>query len=197
MRPARSTPAHQTGDLAELVCSNSLRSDDPDHPAGLLKREMEALGSLIIPAAREAALPAGGALAVDRHRFAATVTSAIERHPRITIQREELMSIPDGPVVIATGPLTSEALAGELQQLLGEESLYFYDAMAPDRGCRVARLWRVVLGLALRQGRRRRLPQQPDDRGAILGFRRSGAVRRNRTIEGLRSRALLRGLLAD
>lgn len=131
MRPERSTPAHQTGDLAELVCSNSLRSDDPNHPAGLLKREMEALGSLIVPAARRAAIPAGGALAVDRHVFAAAVTEAVESHPKITVRREELTAIPDGRVVIATGPLTSEALAGELQKLLGEESLYFYDAMAP------------------------------------------------------------------
>lgn len=131
MRPERSTPAHQTGDLAELVCSNSLRSDDPDHPAGLLKREMEALESLIVPAARRAAIPAGGALAVDRNVFAAAVTEAIENHRRITVRREELTAIPDGRVVIATGPLTSEALAAKLQKILGEESLYFYDAMAP------------------------------------------------------------------
>ncbi len=131
MRPVKSTPAHQTGDLAELVCSNSLRSDDPNHPAGLLKREMESLGSLIIPAARAAAIPAGGALAVDRNEFAASVTGAIESHPHITLRREELTKTPDGPAVIATGPLTSQALTQELQDLLGEESLYFYDAMAP------------------------------------------------------------------
>ncbi len=131
MRPRRSTPAHKTGDLAELVCSNSLRSDDPNHPAGLLKREMEALGSLVVAAARQAAVPAGGALAVDRHQFAAEVTAKVEAHPRIQIQREELTEIPEGPVVVATGPLTSPALSERLQSLLGEESLYFYDAIAP------------------------------------------------------------------
>ncbi len=131
MRPERSTPAHKTGDLAELVCSNSLRSDDPNHPAGLLKREMEALGSLVIPTARQSAVAAGGALAVDRYQFSAKVTAAIDNHPRITLRREELTEIPDGPVVIATGPLTSEALSSQLRELLGEQSLYFYDAIAP------------------------------------------------------------------
>lgn len=131
MRPVRSTPAHKTGDLAELVCSNSLRSDDPFHAAGLLKREMEVFGSLIIGSAREAAVPAGAALAVDRDRFAARVTAAIASHPRIELRREEVTSIPEGDAVIGTGPLTSEAMSGRLQELLGSEYLYFYDAIAP------------------------------------------------------------------
>jgi methylenetetrahydrofolate--tRNA-(uracil-5-)-methyltransferase len=131
MRPVRATPAHKTGDLAELVCSNSLRSDDPLHAAGLLKREMEAFGSLIIGTAREAAVPAGSALAVDRDRFAERVTAALEAHPRIEIRREEVTAIPDGDVVIGTGPLTSEAMSARLQEILGSEYLYFYDAIAP------------------------------------------------------------------
>jgi len=146
MRPRRSTPAHKTGDLAELVCSNSLRSDDPQHAAGLLKREMEAFGSLIIGAARQAAVPAGGALAVDRERFAALVTGRLADLPGVEIRREEVTALPpaptsqgeaegasgDGPdVVIATGPLTSDALAARLGEILGSEWLYFYDSIAP------------------------------------------------------------------
>ena len=131
MRPARRTPAHSTGSLAELVCSNSFRSDDPEHAAGLLKREMEGFGSLILRAARNAAVPAGSALAVDRERFASEVTSVLSSHPRIEMRREEVVGMPPGPVVLATGPLTSEALTIALQELLGQEHLYFYDAMAP------------------------------------------------------------------
>jgi methylenetetrahydrofolate--tRNA-(uracil-5-)-methyltransferase len=131
MRPVRGTPAHKTGDLAELVCSNSLRSDDPLHAAGLLKREMEAFGSLIIGKAREASVPAGSALALDRDRFAARVTAAIAGHPRIEMRRGEVTAIPEGEVVLATGPLTSEAMSARLQELLGSEYLYFYDAIAP------------------------------------------------------------------
>jgi methylenetetrahydrofolate--tRNA-(uracil-5-)-methyltransferase len=134
MRPVRGTPAHKTGDLAELVCSNSLRSDDPHHAAGLLKREMEAFGSLIIGKAREASVPAGSALALDRDRFAALVTAAIAGHPRIELRRDEVTEIPPGEdteVVLATGPLTSEAMSARLQELLGSEYLYFYDAIAP------------------------------------------------------------------
>lgn len=131
MRPVQSTPAHKSGDFAELVCSNSLRSDDPLHAAGLLKREMEAFGSLIIGAARTAAVPAGGALAVDRDRFAAEVTRILEEHPAITIERHEVTELPEGDVVLATGPLTSEAMSQILLGLLGDEYLYFYDAIAP------------------------------------------------------------------
>ena len=131
MRPVKSTPAHKTGDLAELVCSNSLRSDDPHHAAGLLKREMEALDSLVVGAARRAAVPAGSALAVDRERFAAEITGALAAEPRVEIRRDEVLDIPDGDVVIATGPLTSEAMSAALTRLLGGEYLYFYDAIAP------------------------------------------------------------------
>ncbi len=131
MRPGRSTPAHQTDRCAELVCSNSLRSDDPLHAAGLLKREMERLGSLVIAAARAAAVPAGSALAVDRDRFAARVTETLLGMPGIEIRREEVRELPAGDVVLATGPLTSPALAGVLAGLLGDEHLYFYDSIAP------------------------------------------------------------------
>src|SRR5215470_6035538 len=119
MRPGRGTPAHKGGDFAELVCSNSLRSDDPHHAAGLLKREMEELGSLILAAARQAAVPAGSALALDRERFAGLVTEALSTHPLVTVRREEVTALPSGEVVVATGPLTSEALSTALSALLG------------------------------------------------------------------------------
>jgi methylenetetrahydrofolate--tRNA-(uracil-5-)-methyltransferase len=131
MRPRVSTPAHRSGDLAELVCSNSLRSNSPTNAVGLLKGEMEALGSLILAVARGAALPAGDALAVDRSRFAASVTSAIGDHPRITVVREEMRELPAGPAIIATGPLTSLPMHLRLDALLGEGSLSFFDAIAP------------------------------------------------------------------
>ncbi len=134
MRPQRSTPAHAGSDLAELVCSNSLRSDDPHHAAGLLKREMERFDSLIIAAARRNAVPAGGALAVDRAAFAADITEAIESHPGIELRREELTTLPaarECDCVIATGPLTSEALTRQIEALIGTDHLYFYDAIAP------------------------------------------------------------------
>ena len=131
MRPARMTPAHVTGHLAELVCSNSLGSDLPDRAAGVLKRELRQLGSLIMRCADETAVPAGGALAVDRERFAMAVTQAIADHPRITLRREEVTVIPPSPAIIASGPLTSEALALDVRRLTGEQHLYFYDAIAP------------------------------------------------------------------
>lgn len=131
MRPSKQTRAHQTGQLAELVCSNSLRSDDPHHAAGLLKRELESFDSLIIAAARGAAVPAGSALAVDRERFAAAVTTTLEAWPQIEIRRQEATQIPDGKVVLATGPLTSQAMSQRLCEVLGEGSLYFYDSIAP------------------------------------------------------------------
>ncbi|MDX1384569.1 MAG: methylenetetrahydrofolate--tRNA-(uracil(54)-C(5))-methyltransferase (FADH(2)-oxidizing) TrmFO [Thermoanaerobaculia bacterium] len=131
MRPNEATPAHQTADLAELVCSNSLRSDDPLHAAGLLKREMESLGSLIIATARAAAVPAGAALAVDRHLFARGITRALESEPAIEIRRQEAARLPEGPTVVATGPLTSPRLSRRLAELLGSDHLYFYDAISP------------------------------------------------------------------
>ena len=131
MRPERPTPAHKSGDFAELVCSNSFRSDDPNHAAGLLKREMEAFDSLVIGAARAAAVPAGGALAVDRQRYAERVSAALTAHPGIEIRRREVTELPAGDVVLATGPLTSKAMSEVLAGLLGDEYLYFYDAIAP------------------------------------------------------------------
>lgn len=132
MRPVRQTPAHATGNLAELVCSNSLKSNLPHTPAGMLKSEMRMLGSLVVRSADAAAVPSGGALAVDRDRFAEYVTSAILEHPRITLFREELTELPDDlPVVVATGPLTSDALAERIQRLTGSRELYFYDAASP------------------------------------------------------------------
>lgn len=131
MRPERSTPAHKTGGFAELVCSNSLRSDDPHHAAGLLKREMEAFGSLVIGMAREAAVPAGSALAVDRDRFSALITARLASHPRIAIRLGEVTALPPGEVVLATGPLTSPTMAKCLADLLGSQYLYFYDSIAP------------------------------------------------------------------
>jgi methylenetetrahydrofolate--tRNA-(uracil-5-)-methyltransferase len=131
MRPVRPTPVHSTGDLAELVCSNSLRGDAPTNAVGVLKAEMEAQGSLIIGAARAASVPAGGALAVDRSAFSASVTDRIAAHPRINLERRELVELPQGPAIIATGPLTSAALHAALDELLGERALAFFDAIAP------------------------------------------------------------------
>jgi len=131
MRPVRMTPAHVTDRLAELVCSNSLGSDLPDRAAGLLKRELRRLDSLVMRCADETAVPAGGALAVDRARFAESVTRAIAQHPRITLRREEVTAIPQSPTIIASGPLTSDALAADIGHLTGQAHLYFYDAVAP------------------------------------------------------------------
>jgi methylenetetrahydrofolate--tRNA-(uracil-5-)-methyltransferase len=131
MRPVRSTPAHQTGHLAELVCTNSFKSEDHGNAHGLLKAEMRDLGSMLLRAADAARVPAGQALAVDRELFARAMTERIEGHPRIRLQRVELTALPDGPAVIATGPLTSDALTAEISRLLGDEGLAFYDSIAP------------------------------------------------------------------
>ena len=131
MRPARPTPVHTTDRLAELVCSNSLRGDVLSNAVGLLKREMEVLDSLVIRVARAAAVPAGGALAVDRDRFSDGVTEAIEGRSRITIERCEILDLPEGPAILATGPLTSPGLHRVLSAFLGEGSLAFFDAVAP------------------------------------------------------------------
>lgn len=132
MRPKVQTAAHQTDFCAELVCSNSFRSDNPLNAVGLLKREMEALDSFIIRCARAAAVPAGDALAMDRHIFAGTVTEGILSCAQIELVREEVRQIPqEGFVVLATGPLTSEALDRDIGNLLGTQDLYFYDSIAP------------------------------------------------------------------
>jgi len=135
MRPRRATAAHKTADLAELACSNSFRSDDKEHNAvGLLHEEMRRLASLIMRTADANQVPAGGALAVDREGFAAAVTAALEAHPLIEISREEVAALPPADwdnVIIATGPLTSPALAEAVAQRTGENALAFFDAIAP------------------------------------------------------------------
>ena len=131
MRPVKQTPAHHTDKFAELVCSNSLRANSLTNAVGVLKEEMRVLDSAIIAAADECSVPAGGALAVDRHEFAANVTEKVKNHPNVTVLHEEVTEIPEGPTIIATGPLTSEALSAKLRELTGEDYLYFYDAAAP------------------------------------------------------------------
>src|SRR6476646_9853600 len=135
MRPSRETAAHKTALLAELVCSNSFRSDDKEHNAvGLLHEEMRRLGSLIMRTADANQVPAGGALAVDREGFAAAVTAALAAHPLIDIRREEIAGLPPADwesVIIATGPLTSPTLAGAIAKLTGRDALAFFDAIAP------------------------------------------------------------------
>ncbi len=131
MRPKKMTPAHTTGQLAELVCSNSLGTTLIDRAGGLLKEELRRMGSLLIPLAEESAVPAGSALAVDRHVFAQKVTEALEQHPNIEIVRQEVTEIPEGLTIIASGPLTSDALSQAIARLTGQEHLYFFDAIAP------------------------------------------------------------------
>jgi methylenetetrahydrofolate--tRNA-(uracil-5-)-methyltransferase len=131
MRPVRQTPAHATNDLAELVCSNSLGSDILHKAPGLLKAEMRGLGSLILDCAEKSAVPSGSALSVDREGFAQRVTGAISDHPNIELVRKEITAIPDVPAVIASGPLTSDALTAGIQALSSQEYLYFFDALSP------------------------------------------------------------------
>ncbi|MEH7493379.1 FADH(2)-oxidizing methylenetetrahydrofolate--tRNA-(uracil(54)-C(5))-methyltransferase TrmFO [Neobacillus niacini] len=131
MRPVKQTPAHHTDKFAELVCSNSLRANTLTNAVGVLKEEMRLLDSVIIAAADACSVPAGGALAVDRHEFAAKVTEMVRNHENVTVINEEVKEIPEGITVIATGPLTSPELSAQLKTLTGEEYLYFYDAAAP------------------------------------------------------------------
>jgi methylenetetrahydrofolate--tRNA-(uracil-5-)-methyltransferase len=135
MRPVRPTAVHKTDRLAELVCSNSFRGDKLDNAVGLLKEEMRRLGSLVMRAAEASRVPAGAALAVDRQRFADAITDALTQHPLVTIVREEMTVIPAStdrePVIVATGPLTSDALSADLARIVGGEHLYFYDAISP------------------------------------------------------------------
>src|SRR5829696_2269015 len=130
MRPLRETPAHRTSLLAELVCSNTFKSTETSNAHGLLKAEMRALGSIILRAADEARVPGGSALAVDRDVFAATVDRWVRAHPRIDVVQDEVVDLPS-PGIVATGPLTSDALSATIQARLGVESLAFYDAIAP------------------------------------------------------------------
>src|SRR5215831_13085772 len=132
MRPVRRTPAHTTDRLAEIVCSNSLKSDQPYNASWLLKEELRRLGSILIQIADSVRVPAGSALAVDRERFAARVTEVITDQPNIELVREEVAEIPnDGVVVIASGPLTSERLSQSIRKFCGSDHLYFYDAISP------------------------------------------------------------------
>jgi len=134
MRPQIKTGAHQTSHLAELVCSNSLGSNMPDRASGLLKEELRRMGSLLIKIAEEYSVPAGSALAVDRDEFPLAVTEVLEKHPNIEVIREEIYEIPDGPVVIASGPLTSKKLSESIRKLAGKQHLYFFDAISPIIG---------------------------------------------------------------
>ncbi len=132
MRPVQQTPAHRTDKLAEIVCSNSLKTDEPGSAPYLLKEELRRGGSMVLDAAHATRVPAGAALSVDRGRFAEMITERVEAHPNIEIVREEVTSIPaDGVTIIATGPLTSDALTREIMKLTGDDQLYFYDAIAP------------------------------------------------------------------
>lgn len=131
MRPLKSSPVHVTGEFAELVCSNSLRSDELTNAVGLLKAEMRKMGSLIMESADKNAVAAGGALAVDRTGFSEYITRALEEHPNVEIIRAEADEIPDGEVVVATGPLSSDAIADVIMKLCPDSDLHFYDAVAP------------------------------------------------------------------
>jgi methylenetetrahydrofolate--tRNA-(uracil-5-)-methyltransferase len=131
MRPARGTPAHQTDGLGELVCTNSFKSEDPGNAHGELKREMRALGSVLLRSADRSRVAAGSALAVDRHLFSRVMTEAVEAEPAIEVVRQECERLPDGPAVVATGPLTSDALSGSIADALGDDGLAFFDAIAP------------------------------------------------------------------
>lgn len=134
MRPVRPTAVHQTDGLAELVCSNSFRADKVDNAVGLIKEEMRRLGSLVMAAADATRVPAGAALAVDRYAFSKAVTDRVQAHPRIRVERGEVDRVPGAewsPVIIATGPLTSDALSRDIQAMVGEEHLSFYDAISP------------------------------------------------------------------
>lgn len=131
MRPLTATPAHRTDGLAELVCTNSFKSEDTSNAHGLLKAEMRALGSILLASADATRVPAGTALAVDRELFSARMTELMESHPRISVERREVTALPEGPAVVATGPLTSNSLSREIQALLGDDGLAFYDSIAP------------------------------------------------------------------
>ncbi|UCC52109.1 MAG: methylenetetrahydrofolate--tRNA-(uracil(54)-C(5))-methyltransferase (FADH(2)-oxidizing) TrmFO [Anaerolineaceae bacterium] len=156
MRPQKTTPAHNTNHLAELVCSNSLGSYKVDRAPGLLKAELRGLGSLILECAEKASVPAGSSLAVDREAFATLVTARIEGHKRIELIREEVTAVPEQTTIIASGPLTSAAMTVELQRLSGQDHLYFYDAVSP-----IVHAETINMDIAFRQSRH--------DRGEQLG----------------------------
>lgn len=158
MRPGLPTGAHVTQSLAELVCSNSLGSDLPDRASGLLKNEIRRMGSLLMQVAEATALPAGGALAVDREVFAVQVTRRIEAHPYIELIREEMPRVPDGLTIIASGPLTSSSLSQDLARLSGEQHLYFFDAISP-----IVTLESINMDIAFRASRYGRGEEEQGD----------------------------------
>jgi len=164
MRPIRTTEAHHTDDFAELVCSNSFGAQSVDRAQGLLKEELRRLGSLIVTCAEKNALPAGGALAVGRESFSADVTAAILSHPNIRVHRTEITDLPTGPTIIATGPLTSKALAQRLGELAGQNHLYFYDALAP-----IVTFESIHMPPAWRQSRYDRDSEANGENGASTG----------------------------
>ena len=132
MKPHKKSPAHHSDDFAELVCSNSLRGDRLENAVGLLKEELRRLDSLLIACADATRVEAGGCLAVDRYGFSALVTEKLRNHPNITIRAEEVTEVPEGPVIIATGPLTSDAMSAAIGDYFGETGyLHFFDAAAP------------------------------------------------------------------
>ncbi len=163
MRPKKSTPAHTSDRLAELVCSNSLGSTLPDRALGILKNEMRQLGSMIIETAQRNALPAGSALAVSRDDFSSDVTQRIKNHPNITLIRESVNAIPDGPTIIASGPLTSAQLTEDIQRLFGQKHLYFYDAMAP-----IVQAESIDMSIAFRQSRYDRSSELGSEEGDYI-----------------------------
>ncbi len=170
MKPEKKTPAHETENFAELCCSNSLRSDQLENAVGLLKEELRRLGSLILACADATRVEAGGALAVDRHGFARMVTEKLRSHPNITVVPGEVTDIPEGEVVVASGPLTSDALAERLQALLGADTaLHFYDAAAPPGERRERGHGPRLVRLPVRPGHGG-LCQLPHDGGGVRRF---------------------------
>ena len=131
MRPVKQSPAHHTDSFAELVCSNSLRGDRLENAVGLLKEELRRLDSLILACAEATRVEAGGCLAVDRHGFSAMVTEKLRSHPNVTVVSQEVTEVPEGPVIVATGPLTSDAMSDAIGKYFGTEHLHFFDAAAP------------------------------------------------------------------
>ncbi len=148
MRPEKSTGAHRTSNLAELICSNSFGSNLPDRASGVIKNELKILGSLLLECAQQTALPAGSALAVDRENFSTQVSARLASHPNIEIIRKEIVEIPAGPTIIASGPLTSERLSQAIATLTGEDRLYFFDAIAP-----ILEAETIDMGIAFRASR--------------------------------------------
>ena len=171
MRPVRATAVHKTDRLAELVCSNSLRGDKLDNAVGLLKEEMRRLGSLVMRAADAHRVPAGAALAVDREHFSQAITEAIHSHPLVTVVREEISRIPVDPsmfpLIIATGPLTSQALSADVASLVGGDHLYFYDAISPIVLAETIDMTKVFR--ASRWGRSLRGPVPEQSRAGLYG----------------------------